>query len=175
MKIYSLQQIDELKKEVVCNLEKSKTELQKIISNEDVLQALAQVKFAQVAFDPIKGTPLNFIEALNQTYSDLVVLYAAENLTAKYPGKSFIVRLGAQSGHDIESEDGEIVGECFSVTKMKSNDKLKKDTERLMKLGDDIEKYIFFYSDQDSDKSIDNFAQNHPEIIFVRIKKFEIE
>ena len=173
MLVTSFGQISRLRTVVLQNLKKSKAAIEKIFEGENAIETLSIVKFKEAAFDPIKGTQLNFVEVLNQAFSDLVVLYAVEELLSRHPEQTFEIRLGAQSGHDIESKDGKIVGECFSVTKMNSNNKLKRDTEKLLLLGEDVHKYIFFYSDKDSDETIDRFTKKYPQITYVRVRSFE--
>ena len=173
MEITSYEQIQNLKNSIINNMFRSYTSLQKTLDTNDVMQIFSSIKFKKTAFDPVQGTPLNFIEMLNQAFSDLVVLYGVDNLLTKYPKQTFIIKLGEQNGYDIESKDGKIVGECFSVVKAGNNGKLLKDTKKLLTLDPNIEKYIFFYSEYDTDDTIANFAKKHPEITYIRIKKFE--
>lgn len=93
------------------------------------LELFADMKFNKFGVVPIKGTPLNFIEQLNQMFSDLVVLYAVEELFYKYPDKAFEVNFEARAGFDIQSCDKTVVAECFASTSVDSNSKLREDAK----------------------------------------------
>ena len=69
---------------------------------------LAEVKFDPIGYDPVRGKELNFIEQLNQMFSDLVVLDGTERLMESYPDKEWRLCLGPASGFDIESTDGAV-------------------------------------------------------------------
>ena len=170
----SVEQIRAVKGEIVRNLRRGKIALEELLDAEDAFEAFASVKFKRVGFDPINGEPLNFIEMVNQAFSDLVVLHGVKELICKYPGQSFTVRMGTASGYDIESLNGRIVGECFAITKMRSNGKLKADTEKLLFLDEKVHKYIFFYSEEDTDEAITRFTSKYPEITYIRVKKSDI-
>ena len=145
MRIESKSEITELRSKIYGNTLKTYSRIKQEVVNDSPFELFADIKFNKFGLDPIKGTPLNFIEQLNQMFSDLVVLYAVEELLSKYPDKTFEIKLGAQSGIDIQSDDNKVVAECFAVTSVDSNGKLREDTQKLIKLPADIEKYIFFY------------------------------
>ena len=131
------------------------------------MDSLFELRFHKLGHDPINHTPLNFIEQLNQTFSDLVALGGAVYLLRKYPGRKFILHLGTESGYDIESDDGAIVAECFAVTTVRSNDKLARDSKKLMKHSNCEKKYIFMYSQSDSIDYLNNRFAKYPGICFV--------
>ena len=81
--------------------------------------------------EPIK--PLNVVEQLNQTFTILVSLRAAERLIELHPDAGgFRLALATSSGRDIESVVPDLVAaEVFSATRPSSNQKLKKDIARL--------------------------------------------
>lgn len=101
-------------------------------------------------------------------YSNLVVLSAVEDLLSKYPGISFVLQLGVNSGYDIEAIDGSVVAECFSVTAVSSNRKLDKDCMKLMQATAPI-KYVYFYSHQDREEKLQKIFSKYPDIHFHRI------
>lgn len=171
MIIESKSQIAELRSKIYANANKTYDSIVQTIEAESPLKLFADIKFNKFGLDPIEGTPLNFIEQLNQMFSDLVVLYAVEELLSKYPNKTFEIKLGAQSGFDIQSDDNQVIAECFAVTSVDSNGKLREDTQKLMKLPADVEKYIFFYSRNDSVEKLERKYASFPEITFIRIKK----
>lgn len=172
--IASIDDIRILNATVLQNLKESYEKTKSIINSNNPIQAFSMMRFEKTALDPINSSPLNFIEMLNQSFSDLVVLYGVKYLINKYPNHIYTVRLGAQSGNDIESSDGTIIGECCAITQIKSNDKLKKDAKKLMQFDKSIKKYIFFYSANDTDKGIYNFTKKYPDINCIRITDFKL-
>lgn len=108
--------------------------------SERGLDLLESMKFQKVGQDPIVGTELNFIEQLNQTFTTLVSLLAADDLfnechdgQADY--KTITLNLGTKSGSDLVVKDtaGSVVGlaEVFAAVSAKNNQKLKKDIEKV--------------------------------------------
>lgn len=87
-------------------------------------------------------------------FSDLVVLEGARRLLCRYPEKALSLNLGPSSGFDIDSIDGEIVAECFAVTTATSNRKLEKDCSKFMSKAPAKQKYIYFYSRNDTEEKL---------------------
>ena len=83
--------------------------------------------------------------------SDIVVFKGVEYLLSidKYKGNEFTIKAGAVNGIDIESET--VVAECFSVVSVFNNQKIKKDSDKLLEKGKDKDKYFFFYTYTDDD------------------------
>ena len=169
MIIESKDKISELRSKIYDHALETYNRIKQDIDNNSPWDLFADIKFNKFGVDPIEGTPLNFIEQLNQMFSDLVVLYAVEELLDKYPDKQFEVNFGAKAGFDIRSTDNKVVAECFAVTGVDSNGKLRADAKKLMKLPADVEKYIFFYSRNDSEEIVEKRYESFPEIIFKRI------
>ena len=161
-------QVTKLRQTIVENAETAFSELKNYAQNTDALQFFASIKFIPLGKDPITGDALNLIEQINQTYSDLVVLAATHDLIDRYPEKTFILQLGAASGFDVQSTDGEVAAECFAVTSVSSNDKMNKDCKKLMK-SEAEQKYIFFYTYQDSERKLQNRYKKYPDIHFERV------
>ncbi len=109
------------------------------------LELLTALRFDTVGHDPLTGEPLNVIEQLNQTFTILVSLRAVERLIEMHPEtKGFRLALATSSGRDIESvELGLVAAEVFSATHPGSNQKLKKDIERLTS-DPARHRYVFF-------------------------------
>ena len=162
----------ELRSKIYANANKTYDRIVQTIEAESPLKLFADIKFNKFGVDPIEGTPLNFIEQLNQMFSDLVVLYAVEELLDKYPDKQFEVNFGAKAGFDIRSTDNKVVAECFAVTSVDSNGKLREDAKKLMKLPESVEKHIFFYTQNDSEEKLKKICGGFLDIKFNRIKKF---
>jgi len=157
---------------VETNIEKTRNQITRILEACDAKEALANLKFNKTALDPLTGEPTNFIEMLNQAYSDLVVLKAVEDLMSRYEGKAFELHMGALTGFDIVSTDKKVVAECFATVTAFNNQKIKKDSEKLMQLSDDVDRYIYFYSKDDSKDKIAAFTENYEKITFIRIESF---
>ena len=103
------------------------------------------MRFETLGFDPLTCAPLNVIEQLNQTFTILVSLRAVERLIEMHPeANGFRLALATSSGRDIESaEPGLVAAEVFSATHPGSNQKLKKDIERLY-TDPARHRYVFF-------------------------------
>ena len=172
MIINSMEQVVDLKEKILKNAKLTYEYFNERISTTPPIDILRDMKFSKNGLDPINGTPLNFIEQLNQMFSDLVVVAALKDLMTKYPDKQFEINFGAKSGFDIQSCDEAVVAECFAVTSAKSNDKLRKDSKKLSDLARNQEKYIYFYSENDVDEKLERTYQSFPEITFKRIKGF---
>ena len=80
MKIESKDEILELRSRIYENAQKTYNRIVQDINNNSPFDLFADIKFNKFGLDPINGTPLNFIEQLNQMFSDLVVLQAVEEL-----------------------------------------------------------------------------------------------
>ena len=106
---------------------------------------LKSLRFELVGHDPLTGEPLNVVEQLNQTFTILVSLRAVERLIELHPeAGGFQLALGTSSGRDIESVIPDLVAaEVFSATRPSSNQKLKKDVERL-RSDPAKHRYVFF-------------------------------
>ena len=168
MLVKSKEQVAELRCAVTLNAEASYFTLRERMTQMQAMDFWAAVKFDRIGHDSISGQPQNLIEQINQMYSNLVVLNAVDDLLDCYPDTSFELQLGVSSGYDIQSEDGRIVAECFAVTTVSSNRKLEKDCKKLT-ASTASEKYIYFYSHQDSLEKLQKQFTKYPDIIFKRI------
>ena len=139
--------------------------------NDECSAVFPTIKFEKQGVDPIAGTELNLIEQIHQMYSDLVVLFAVQELLGNYPGKVFELHLGPEAGYDIQSLDGQIVAECFAATSVASNDKLNKDCTKLLQSHAE-HKHLFFYTHCDSKAMLQKRYQKYPEIKFQRLCQF---
>lgn len=162
------EQVARLQQTLFANAEQTFFKLQESMKTIDAMQFFSAVKFTPLGQDPVAGTPLNLIEQINQTQSNLVVLAAAHDLIEQYPGKLFQLQLGASAGFDVASTDGQVVAECFAVTSVSSNDKMNKDCKKLMNSGVE-HKHIYFYSYLDSEKKLQNRYKKYPYIRFARV------
>lgn len=111
------------------------------------MEFLRALRFDQIGHDPLSGEPLNLIEQLNQTFTILVTLRAIEALLEWHPdAEGFRVALGTSSGRDIESVKKNLVAaEAFAATKPTSNQKIKREQDRLAQ-DPAMNRYVFFAS-----------------------------
>lgn len=172
MVIETVEEIEHLEEKILSNADTAYAQLKAKIQNLTAIAFLTEVKFDKIGSDPLEGTDLNFIEQLNQMFSDLVILEGARQLLRLYPGKTLKLSLGPTSGFDIESVDGEVVAECFAVTTAANNQKLQKDCSKLVSKSTGKQKHIFFYSRNDSEEKLQRIYDKYPEIIFKRIIEF---
>ena len=111
----------------------------------DALHALRRLKFDELGHNPLGPDRWNLIEQLNQTFTYLVSLAGARWLLAKHPDAGPIcLNLGTSAGYDLESmPPGRIAAEAFAATSPNSNQKLKKDLDRLKLIPTVPHRYIF--------------------------------
>ena len=168
----TLNEVQQLKEQLLKSAEKAKISVLSHAEETNPVQFLASVKFREVGYDPITGETINLIEQLNQLFSDLVAVSALEHLMIEYPEKVFLLHLGTEAGFDVESKDGEVAAECFAVTRVASNNKLRKDAEKLIKKAENKRKYIFFYSEKDKEDALIRIYEKYPDVRFIRIRNF---
>jgi hypothetical protein len=114
-------------------------------STDDPMVLLRKLRFDTVGHDPLTGEPLNVVEQLNQTFTILATLRAVERLIDLHPGAGgFRLALSTSSGTDIASVVPNLVAaEVFAATSPTSNQKLKKDVDRLVSVRA-AHRYVFF-------------------------------
>jgi len=156
------------------NIAKTKEALKTLLDGYEAKDALTMIKFDKTAFEPITGEPVNFIEMVNQSYSDLVILKAALDLIKRFPDKSFKLSMGVSPGHGIESTDHSVIAKCFAAVSAFSNQKINKDSEKLSVIGNDTNKFIYFYSREDSVKKLNNIMEKYPDITYIRFTDTEM-
>jgi hypothetical protein len=122
-----------------------------IAQTGDPLELLRQIKFEPVGFHPIGHGPLNLVEQVNQTWTFLAALAATRQLLMLHPDAGgFRLAPGAEAFQllDIMSEkDGFVGAETFAAVSPRSNDKLKKDLDKLA-CRSETHRYVFFLSPQ---------------------------
>lgn len=173
MIVKTIEEIEKHKSAILDNANQTCERLKGIIKSLSAIAFLEELKFDKLGADPLKGTNLNFVEQLNQMFSDLVVLEGACQLLQLYPERELRLNLGPSSGFDIESIDGEIVAECFAATTATSNRKLEKDCQKLLNKAEEKQKYIYFYTRNDSEEKLLRIYEKYPEITCIRILAFE--
>jgi hypothetical protein len=169
MIVTTVDDLDRIGQIIVENAAVTYEKIRKEIDHKAPLDFFTDLKFNKVGVDPLCGTELNFIEQLNQMFSNLVVISAARKLLELYPGEQFELCFGAMAGFDIASTDGKIVAECFAVTTAASNRKLEKDSKKLIARAVGKKKHIFFYSQNDSQEVLQRVYAKYSEIEYMRL------
>jgi hypothetical protein len=109
------------------------------------MAALARMKFEELGFHPMEERRLNLIEQVNQTFTYLVSLAAAEDLLTRHPGFAPLhLNLGTSPGYDLVSRSQDIVAEVFAAVRRTNNRKLAKDVIKVDR-SEAQHKYVFFH------------------------------
>lgn len=114
---------DELKcykEKIKSNLDKSVEQLRTVVAGNNPLEVFQRLKFEKCVIEPLSGNTENLIEVINQSMTYMVSIMAVEYLFKLHPNSSFVINWGNASGYDIESEDGNIIGECFATTSIEA-------------------------------------------------------
>jgi hypothetical protein len=144
--LHSIAEIDAYFEDLRASAEETQMKLAEISAQAAPLEFLYRMKFEGIGCDPFNAQrPLNLIEQLNQTFTYLASFKAAKLLFTWHIGLTELkLNLGTSSGADIASDyDGGISAEVFAANKPSSNDKLKKDIEKVSK-AQARHKYVFF-------------------------------
>jgi len=141
--IKSLKEAEQIKAQLLDSASKTAAWLRQC--DDEAIHLLRKLRFDPVGFCPSTGKALNIVEQLNQTFTILVSLSAIEYLLTTHPDVGgFKLALGTSSGRDNESvQPDRVIAEVFSATHPTSNQKLKKDVDRLTK-ETAAHKYVFF-------------------------------
>lgn len=172
-KVYEISSIAEaqaLIEQVECNMEKARDQVLAILHENAPKTALAKLRFENTTRDPMGEKEINFTEMLNQSFSDLVVLHAAQILLTRYPGKALKLQLGATNGFDIEDEGQTVVAECFAAVNANNNQKLQNDSKKLLEKTKNADKYIFYYEQDHVNTTPDEHVENG--ITYMRLGSF---
>lgn len=144
--LQKIEDIDAYIEDLRSSAEEAQLKLAEISEYAAPLEFLYRIKFEGIGCDPFNPQrSLNLLEQVNQTFTYLASFKAAKMLFSWHSGlTSLKMNLGTQSGTDIESDyDGGISAEVFAAVAPASNDKLKKDMEKVSK-SQATHKYVFF-------------------------------
>lgn len=148
LKSFIVNDISELK-QLEQKLYKSMDETLSQISFEIGLNSsqtlFSKMKFGGIGFDPLDSKrELNIVEQINQSFTYLASFYALEVIFTVYPELApFRLNLGTAPGSDIESECGSLAAEVFAAVSPSSNQKLKKDINKVLETDAKL-KLVFF-------------------------------
>lgn len=74
IRIENREQVREVIRNVKKNIEVTQLTIKQILDDDEAINSFMRIKFDKIAFDPVTGEKINFIEMLNQAYSDLVMV-----------------------------------------------------------------------------------------------------
>lgn len=163
--IATLSDVDRLETLITSSAETTAGRLRDILQASSGIDALARLKFTPAGCDPLEpARGLNVVEQINQTFTYLASLAAVRWLLVRHPASApYTLNLGTTSGSDIASGDGLVAGEVFAATHPDSNDKLRKELDKVG-LSKATHKYVFYLSPQTSRRP------NRPGISAVRLE-----
>ena len=115
------------------------------ITSKSSQTLFSKMKFGGIGFDPLDSKrELNIVEQINQSFTYLASFYALEVLFTEYSDLApFRLNLGTAPGSDIESECGRLAAEVFAAVAPSSNQKLKKDINKVLETDAEL-KFVFF-------------------------------
>jgi hypothetical protein len=131
------------------------------LAHEPSMSLLAHMKFQELGFHPIDDRRLNLVEQINQTFTYLVSLAAAEYVLAHHSDATPIqLNLGTTAGYDLVSPSAGVAAEVFAAVNRTNNRKLAKDLVKVSG-ADAPNKYVFFHCPGESPGSphLDLFPQ----------------
>ncbi len=142
----NISDIESYIEDITHSSEQAQLRITEMSENTHAMDFMERLKFEKMGYDPLNSErDLNFIEQLNQTFTYLASMKAAEFLFNQHPEISTLtLNLGTASGSDIETNDcGGIAGEVFAATSPSSNNKLNKDIQKVSMTNAKY-KYAFF-------------------------------
>ena len=131
--IHNQEDIEKYRDIIIGSVSDIQISLCEMAENAEAMELFYSMKFEEIGCDPFDATrKLNLIEQINQTFTYLASLKAAEYLLNHHPNlESLTLNIGTRSGHDIEtSEIGGVAAEVFAAVHPNNNRKLEKDIER---------------------------------------------
>lgn len=120
------------------SIESSRDKINLQIKNYNSLDLFHAMKFEEFGCDPLdKSKAWNLVEQINQTFTYLVSMKAAEVIFLECKSvESIECNLGTSSGNDLIGRDKNggilVAAEVFSAVKTKNNGKLRKDVLKVM-------------------------------------------
>nr|MDP9179987.1 hypothetical protein [Gemmatimonadota bacterium] len=157
--ITTVDELSQLEKNIAASAAATAETLSRQLQEASDLSALARLKFDQAGCDPLDlNRALNFVEQLNQSFTYLASIEGAKWLLEHHPEHTpYHLNLGTASGPDIVSADGEVAAETFAATHPDSNDKLRKDLEKVRAIPAK-HRYVFYLSPIETKRKSDDVS-----------------
>lgn len=143
--VHNREDIRRLQEEVRKQAKRTRNELGKL--NPEGMEALYAIKFGDLGYHPSCDERWDFIEQLNQSFTIMVSLAAAEKLLDWFPCCDELrLNLGPTSGRDIESVPPNVVeAEVFAAKHPRNANKLSRDIRKL-RTSNAANQYVFFFA-----------------------------
>ena len=143
--VSNIEELEQFEQKLYESMDKALLQISSEINSNSSQTLFSKMKFGGIGFDPLNSDrKLNVIEQINQSFTYLASFYALEVLFIEYPElAAFRLNLGTAPGSDIESECGELAAEVFAAVAPTSNQKLKKDINKVLQ-SDAKLKFVFF-------------------------------
>lgn len=143
--VNNIKELEQLEQKLYESMDKTLLHISSEISAKTSQTLFAKMRFGGVGFGPLNSDrELNVIEQINQSFTYLASFYALEILFTKYSELApFRLNLGTALGSDIESECGSLAAEVFAAVSPSSNQKLKKDINKVLETDARL-KFVFF-------------------------------
>ena len=143
--VSNIEELEQFEQKLYESMDKALLQISSEINSNSSQTLFSKMKFGGIGFDPLNSDrKLNVIEQINQSFTYLASFYALEVLFIEYPELApFRLNLGTAPGSDIESECGELAAEVFAAVAPTSNQKLKKDINKVLQ-SDARLKFVFF-------------------------------
>lgn len=143
--VYDIKGLEQLEQKLYESMDKTLGQINSDIILNSSQMLFSKMKFGGVGFDPLDSErALNITEQINQSFTYLASFYTLEVLFTEYPELApFILNLGTDPGSDIESECGKLAAEVFAAVAPTSNQKLKKDINKVLETNAKL-KFVFF-------------------------------
>ena len=127
---YTHEKIKKIKSQVKKNMTSAMNEIRMI---QDPVTLFQKMKFGEIGFNPMDSCPENLIEQINQSFTILMSLYAAEKYFPE--AASFQFAFAFSSGRDmiVYNREGKTIAEVeiFTAVDASNNQKLRRDVNRL--------------------------------------------
>ena len=142
--VSNIEELEQFEQKLYESMDKALLQISSEINSNSSQTLFSKMKFGGIGFDPLNSDrKLNVIEQINQSFTYLASFYALEVLFIEYPELApFRLNLGTAPGSDIESECGELAAEVFAAVAPTSNQKLKKDINKVLQ-SDAKLKFVF--------------------------------
>ena len=143
--VNDIRELEQLERKLYLSMDKTLLQISSGINSNSSQTLFSKMKFGGVGFDPLDSKrSLNIVEQINQSFTYLASFYALEVLFTEYSEIApFRLNLGTAPGSDIESECGELAAEVFAAVAPTSNQKLKKDINKVLATDAKL-KFVFF-------------------------------
>ena len=161
------------RRKIIKSLKSTHLKLKEILDSETPTKLFYAMKFEKIGCDPLNSKmQWNLVEQINQTFTYLVSLKAAEILYKECKSlESIELNLGTQGGFDLIGRDAKgrdiAVAEVFAAVDAHSNDKLRKDVKKVME--SNAEKHYVFFT-ADGVPASNPYTEYHPKFDMSKVK-----